>query len=166
MIAIEELSRVDGSVGIIVAAHNSLCSNHIFKFGNDAQKKKYLAPLAQGKKIGAWSLTEPEAGSDAGGTRTTAVRDGNHWVLNGAKTFTTNGHYADFLVAMAVTDKSKGSHGISAFILEKGMPGFKPGKKENKLGLRASDTSEVIFTDCRVPQENLLGPKAKVSPAA
>ena len=97
VIAIEELSRVDGSVGIIVAAHNSLCSNHIFKFGNEAQKKKYLVPLAQGKKIGAWSLTEPEAGSDAGGTRTTAVRDGNHWVLNGAKTFTTNGHYADFL---------------------------------------------------------------------
>jgi alkylation response protein AidB-like acyl-CoA dehydrogenase len=156
-IAIEELSRVDGSVGIIVAAHNSLCSNHIFKFGNDAQKKKYLVPLAQGKKIGAWSLTEPEAGSDAGGTRTTAVRDGHFWVFNGAKTFTTNGHYADICVAMAKTDKSKGSHGISAFILEKGMPGFKPGKKENKLGMRASDTSEVIFTDCRVPHENLLG---------
>jgi len=156
-IAIEELSRVDGSVGIIVAAHNSLCSNHIFKFGNDAQKKKYLVPLALGKKIGAWSLTEPEAGSDAGGTKTTAVRDGDHWVLNGAKTFTTNGHYADFLVAMAVTDKTKGSHGISAFILEKGMLGFQPGKKENKLGLRASDTSEVIFTDCHVPGENLLG---------
>lgn len=161
VIAIEELSRVDGSVGIIVAAHNSLCSNHIFKFGNDAQKKKYLVSLAQGKKLGAWSLTEPEAGSDAGGTRTTAVRDGNHWVLNGAKTFTTNGHYADVLVAMAVTDKTKGSHGISAFILEKGLPGFKPGKKENKLGLRASDTSEVIFTDCRVPAENLLGPEGE-----
>jgi alkylation response protein AidB-like acyl-CoA dehydrogenase len=160
-VAIEELSRVDGSVGIIVAAHNSLCSNHIFKFGNDAQKKKYLVPLAQGKKIGAWSLTEPEAGSDAGGTKTTAVRDGDHWVLNGAKTFTTNGHYADVLVAMAVTDKTKGSHGISAFILEKGMAGFKPGKKENKLGLRASDTSEVVFTDCRVPAENLLGPEGE-----
>jgi alkylation response protein AidB-like acyl-CoA dehydrogenase len=160
-VAIEELSRMDGSVGIIVAAHNSLCSNHIFKFGNDAQKKRYLVPLAQGKKIGAWSLTEPEAGSDAGGTKTTAVRDGDHWVLNGAKTFTTNGHYADVLVAMAVTDKTKGSHGISAFILEKGMPGFKPGKKENKLGLRASDTSEVIFTDCRVPAENLLGPEGE-----
>src|SRR4030081_2201129 len=156
-LAIEELSRVDGSVGLIVAAHNSLCSNHIFKFGTEAQKKKYLVPLASGKAIGAWSLTEPEAGSDAGGTRTTAVRDGNNWVLNGAKTFTTNGHYADLCVAMAVTDKSKGSHGISAFILEKGMPGFKPGKKENKLGMRASDTSEVIFSDCRVPHENLLG---------
>jgi alkylation response protein AidB-like acyl-CoA dehydrogenase len=160
-LVIEELSRVDGSIGIIVAAHNSLCSNHIFKFGNDAQKKKYLAPLASGKKLGAWSLTEPEAGSDAGGTRTTAIRNGDHWVLNGAKTFTTNGHYADITVAMAVTDKSKGSHGISAFVLEKGTPGFKPGKKENKLGLRASDTSEVIFTDCRVPHENLLGPEGE-----
>jgi alkylation response protein AidB-like acyl-CoA dehydrogenase len=157
VIAIEELSRIDGSVGIIVAAHNSLCSNHIFKFGTEAQKQKYLAPLAQGRKLGAWSLTEPEAGSDAGGTRTTAKRDGNHWVINGAKTFTTNGHYADVCVAMAVTDKSKSSHGISAFIIEKGTPGFGPGKKENKLGLRASDTSEVIFSDCRIPQENLLG---------
>jgi len=157
VIAIEELSRVDGSVGIIVAAHNSLCSNHIFKFGSEAQKQKYLSPLAQGKKIGAWSLTEPEAGSDAGGTRTTAKRVDDHWVINGAKTFTTNGHYADVCVAMAVTDKSKAAHGISAFIIEKGTPGFKPGKKENKLGLRASDTSEVIFSDCRVPQENLLG---------
>ncbi len=160
-LAIEELSRVDGSVGLIVAAHNSLCSNHIFKFGTEAQKQKYLVPLASGKAIGAWSLTEPEAGSDAGGTRTTAVRDGKHWVLNGAKTFTTNGHYANYCVAMAVTDKSKGSHGISAFILEKGTPGFRPGKKENKLGMRASDTSEVIFNDCRVPQENLLGPEGE-----
>ena len=161
VIAIEELSRVDGSVGLIVAAHNSLCSNHIFKFGSEAQKKKYLTPLAQGKKIGAWSLTEPEAGSDAGGTRTTAKRDGSNWVLNGAKTFTTNGHYADFCVAMAVTDKSKGSHGISAFVLEKGTPGFRPGKKENKLGMRASDTSEVIFSECRVPNENMLGPEGE-----
>src|SRR5690349_7489397 len=161
VVAIEELSRVDGSVGIIVAAHNSLCSNHIFKFGTEAQKKKYLAPLAQGKKIGAWSLTEPEAGSDAGGTRSTARREGSSWVLNGAKTFTTNGHYADVCVAMAVTDKSKGSHGISAFILEKGMTGFKPGKKENKLGLRASDTAEVTVSDCRVPGENLLGPEGE-----
>ena len=157
VIAIEELSRVDGSVGIIVAAHNSLCSNHIFKFGSEAQKQKYLVPLAQGKKIGAWSLTEPEAGSDAGGTRTTATRDGDSWVINGAKTFTTNGHYADICVAMAVTDRSKNSHGISAFIVEKGTPGFRPGKKENKLGLRASDTPEMILTDCRVPEENLLG---------
>src|SRR5215472_14393914 len=161
VIAIEELSRIDGSVGIIVAAHNSLCSNHIFKFGNEEQKKKYLIPLAQGKKIGAWSLTEPEAGSDAGGTRTTAVRDSKGWILNGSKTFTTNGTYADICVAMAVTDKSKDSHGISAFILEKGTPGFRPGKKENKLGMRASDTSEIIFTDCRIPGENLLGPEGE-----
>jgi alkylation response protein AidB-like acyl-CoA dehydrogenase len=155
---IEELARVDGSVGLFVAAHNSLCSNHIYKFGTEEQKKKYLAPLAQGKKLGAWSLTEPEAGSDAGGTRTTAVRQGDDWTLNGSKTFTTNGSYADICVAMAVTDKSKESHGISAFILEKGTPGFRPGKKENKLGMRASDTSEVIFTDCRVPNCQLLGP--------
>src|SRR5579864_7896616 len=160
-IIIEELSRVDGSIGIIVAAHNSLCTNHIYKFGTEEQKKKYVVPLAQGKKLGCWSLTEPEAGSDAGGTRTTARRDGDFWVLNGAKTFTTNGHYADVCVAMAVTDKEKGSHGISAFILEKGMAGFKPGKKENKLGMRASDTSEVTFSDCRVPAQNLLGPEGE-----
>ena len=155
---IEELSRVDGSVGLFVAAHNSLCSNHIYKFGTEDQKKKYLVPLAQGKRLGAWSLTEPEAGSDAGGTRTTAVREGANWILNGAKTFTTNGTYADICVAMAVTDKSKDSHGISAFILEKRTSGFRPGKKENKLGMRASDTSEVIFTDCRIPSGQLLGP--------
>jgi len=158
---IEELSRVDGSVGLFVAAHNSLCTNHIYKFSTEEQKRKYLVPLAQGKKLGAWSLTEPEAGSDAGGTRTTAIRDGKDWILNGAKTFTTNGHHADICVAMAVTDKSKESHGISAFILEKGMRGFRPGKKENKLGMRASDTSEVIFTDCRVPAGNLLGPEGE-----
>jgi len=158
---IEELARVDGSVGLFVAAHNSLCSNHIYKFASEQQKKKYLVPLAQGKKLGAWSLTEPEAGSDAGGTRTTAVRIGQDWILNGSKTFTTNGTYADVCVAMAVTDRSKNSHGISAFILEKGMPGFRPGKKENKLGMRASDTSEVIFTDCRVPASQLLGPEGE-----
>ena len=156
-IVIEELSRVDGSVGIIIAAHNSLCTNHIFKFGTQEQRKKYVAPLAQGKKLGCWSLTEPEAGSDASGTRTTARKTNGGWVLDGAKTFTTNGHYADVCVAMTVTDPEKKQHGISAFIVEKGTPGFRPGKKENKLGLRASDTSEVVFTDCRVPSENLLG---------
>ena len=156
-IIIEELSRVDGSIGLIVAAHNSLCTNHIYKFGNEEQRKKYVTPLAQGKKLGCWSLTEPNAGSDAGGTRTTAAKQGNDWILNGAKTFTTNGHYADVCVAMAVTNKSKGNHGISAFVIEKGTPGFRPGKKENKLGMRASDTSEVVFLDCRVPAANLLG---------
>jgi alkylation response protein AidB-like acyl-CoA dehydrogenase len=156
-IIVEELSRVDGSVGIIVAAHNSLCTNHLYKFGTEEQKKKYVEPLAQGKKLGCWSLTEPEAGSDAGGTRTKAVRQGDGWVINGSKTFTTNGHYADICVGMAVTDASKKSHGISAFVIEKGTAGFKPGKKENKLGLRASDTSEVIFTDCKVPGGNLVG---------
>jgi alkylation response protein AidB-like acyl-CoA dehydrogenase len=140
-IAVEELARVDGSVALIVAAHNSLCTNHIYKFGTEAQRQKYVVPLAQGKKLGCWSLTEPEAGSDAGGTRTVATRQGNCWVLNGAKTFTTNGHYADVCVAMAVTDREKGRHGISAFIVEKGTPGFRPGKKENKMGMRASDTS-------------------------
>ena len=160
-IIIEELSRVDGSVGIIVAAHNSLCTNHIYKFGTEAQLHKYVVPLAQGKKLGCWSLTEPEAGSDAGGTRTVAVKDSHGWLMNGSKTFTTNGHYADVCVGMAVTDAAKKSHGISAFIIEKGTPGFRPGKKENKLGLRASDTSEVVFTDCRVPAENLLGPEGE-----
>jgi len=157
VIVIEELSRVDGSIGLIVAAHNSLCTNHIYKFGSEEQRKKYVVPLAQGKKLGCWSLTEPEAGSDAGGTRTVAVRNASGWVLNGAKTFTTNGHYADVCVGMAVTDKSKGQKGISAFILEKGNPGFRPGKKENKLGMRASDTSEVVFTDCHVSASALLG---------
>jgi alkylation response protein AidB-like acyl-CoA dehydrogenase len=156
-IIIEELSRVDGSMGIIVAAHNSLCTNHIFKVGTEEQKRKYVVPLAQGKKLGCWSLTEPEAGSDAGGTRTLAVKKDGGWVINGAKTFTTNGHHADVCVAMAVTDIEKKHHGISAFIIEKGTPGFRPGKKESKLGMRASDTSEVVFTDCRVPAENLLG---------
>ena len=156
-IAVEELSRVDGSIGLIVAAHTSLCTNHIYKFGGEEQRKKYVVPLAQGKKLGCWSLTEPEAGSDASGTRTVAEKRTDCWVLNGAKTFTTNGHYADVCVAMALTDRSKGSHGISAFILEKGTPGFRPGKKENKLGMRASATSEVVFSDCRVKAEQLLG---------
>jgi alkylation response protein AidB-like acyl-CoA dehydrogenase len=157
VIIIEELARVDGSVAITVAAHNSLCTNHIYKAGSEEQRKKYVVPLAQGKKLGCWSLTEPGAGSDAGGTRTSAVRKDGGWVLNGAKTFTTNGHYADVCVAMALTSPEKKHHGISAFVVEKGTPGFRPGKKENKLGLRASDTSEVVFSDCRVPAENLLG---------
>jgi hypothetical protein len=156
-IIIEELSRIDGSVGIIVAAHNSLCTNHIYKFGTEEQKQKYVVPLAKGKQLGCWSLTEPEAGSDAGGTRTTAVKECDGWLINGSKTFTTNGRFADVCVAMAVTSAAKKSHGISAFIIERGTPGFRPGKKENKLGLRASDTSEVVFTDCHVPDGDLLG---------
>lgn len=154
---IEELARVDGSIAIIVAAHNSLCCGHIAEAGSEEQKRKYLAPLARGEKLGCWSLTEPQAGSDASGTRTTARLDGDTWVLNGSKTFTSNGSYADIGVVMAVTDKTAHKHGISAFIVERGMPGFRAGKKENKMGLRASDTAEVIFEDCRVPQENCLG---------
>jgi alkylation response protein AidB-like acyl-CoA dehydrogenase len=154
---IEELSRVDGSVGISVAAHNSLCTGHIFSFGTEDQRRNFVVPLAKGEKLGAWSLTEPEAGSDAGGTQTTARLDGADWILNGQKTFTTHGTYGDICVAMAVTDKAAGHHGISAFIVEKGTPGFSAGKKENKLGLRASDTSTVIFDECRIPKDNLLG---------
>src|SRR5713101_6853619 len=160
-IIIEELSRVDGSVGIIVAAHTSLCSNHIFKVGTDEQRKRYLPRLASGEWIGCWSLTEPEAGSDAAGTRTTATVAGDQWVINGAKTFTTNAHYADVCVAMAVTDRSGAQHGISAFIVEKGTPGFRAGKKENKLGLRASATGEVIFSECRLPASQLLGKRGE-----
>ena len=156
-IIIEELSRVDGSVGIIVAAHTSLCSNHIYKFGTDEQRERYLPKLASGEWIGCWSLTEPEAGSDAAGTRSNAVIDDGCWVLNGAKTFTTNAHYADVCVAMAVTDRAAAQHGISAFIIEKETPGFRPGKKENKLGLRASATGEVIFDNCRLGPQQLLG---------
>ncbi|MGH9788593.1 MAG: acyl-CoA dehydrogenase [Candidatus Acidiferrales bacterium] len=160
-IAIEELARVDGSVALSVAAHNSLCTNHIFKFGSDEQRKKYVVPLAQGKMLGAWSLTEPGAGSDAGGTRTTAVLKDGHWVVNGAKTFTTNGHHAGVCVGMAVTDPDLGHRGISAFIFERGTPGFRPGKKENKLGMRASETSEVIFQDCKLPPSQLLGKRGE-----
>ena len=156
-IIIEELSRVDGSVGIIVAAHTSLCSNHIYKAGSAEQKNKYLPKLTTGEWLGCWSLTEPEAGSDAAGTRTTAVKDGDEWVLNGSKTFTTNAHYADVCVGMAMTDRTAARHGISAFILEAGQPGFRAGRKENKLGLRASDTGEVIFTDCRLGAAQMLG---------
>ena len=156
-IIIEELSRVDGSVGIIVAAHTSLCSNHIYKFGTDEQKRRYLPKLASGEWIGCWSLTEPEAGSDAAGTRSRAVLEDGCWVLNGAKTFTTNAHYADVCVAMAVTDRAAAQHGISAFLIEKGTPGFRPGKKENKLGMRASATGEVIFENCRLAPQQLLG---------
>ena len=157
VLAIEELSAVDGSIGIIVAAHNSLGTNHIFLAGNEAQKKRYIPLLASGEWLGAWALTEPGSGSDASAAKTTAVKKGDRYILNGSKTFITNGRYADVATVIAVTDKSKGTHGLSAFIVEKGTPGFRPGKKENKLGLRASDTSELIFEDCEIPEENLLG---------
>ena len=157
VLAIEELSAVDGSIGIIVAAHNSLGTNHIFLAGSEAQKKKYIPRLAGGEWLGAWALTEPGSGSDASAAKTTAVKKGDRYILNGSKTFITSGRYADVVTVIAVTDKTKGTHGLSAFIVEKGTPGFRPGKKENKLGLRASDTSELIFEDCEIPAENLLG---------
>ena len=157
VIILEEISKVDPSVGLVVATHNSLCSNHINLFGNEEQKKKYLAPLASGQTLGAWGLTEPEAGSDAAALKTKAVKDGKHWVLNGTKRFITNGTLAEIHVVLAATDPEEGRKGISAFILEKGMEGFSPGKKEDKLGVRAADTSELILEDVRVPAENMLG---------
>lgn len=154
---IEELSRVDGSVGISIAAHNSLCSNHIYMFGTEDQKRKFLVPLAKGEHLGAWGLTEANAGSDASGTRTTAVRQNGGWLVNGSKNFITHAIHGDTCVAVASTDRSKGNKGITAFIFEKGMNGFSPAKKENKLGLRASETASVVFEDCYVPDENCLG---------
>jgi alkylation response protein AidB-like acyl-CoA dehydrogenase len=154
---IEEISRVCGSVGLSVAAHNSLCTNHIFMFGNEAQKEKYLAPLVKGESFGAWGLTESNAGSDASGTRTNAIKKDGGWNVNGSKNFITHAISCHTLVAVAVTDKSKGNKGISAFIFDKTMEGFRPDKKENKLGMRASETASVVFEDCFVPDENLLG---------
>ena len=156
-IVVEELARVDPSIALSAAAHVSLCTNHIFVAGNDEQRARYIPKLASGEWIGSWALTEPESGSDASGTRTKAVRDGDCWVIDGSKTFITNGHYADVCVVMAVTDRSASSHGISAFIVEKGTPGFWPGRKENKLGMRCSPTSEMIFSGCRVPASQLCG---------
>ena len=156
-VVVEELSRVCGSVGISIAAHNSLCSNHIYAMGNEAQKQKYLVPLASGQALGAWGLTEPGAGSDAGAQQTTAKKEGSYWVLNGTKNFITHGTEGDIAVVMARTRPGKGTDGISAFILEKGMNGFRPGKQEDKLGLRASDTSELILEDVKVSEDHLLG---------
>ncbi len=156
-ICIEEIARVDPSIALLVAAHNGLGAAQIAMFGTEAQRERFLAPLARGEMLGAWGLTEPTAGSDAAGTRTVAVRDGEHWVINGAKTFITHGSVAGTMVAMAVTDRARGNRGISAFVVPRGTPGMAPGKKENKLGFRASDTSEVVFHDCRVPADHLLG---------
>jgi alkylation response protein AidB-like acyl-CoA dehydrogenase len=154
---IEELSRVDGSVGISIAAHNSLCTNHVYMFGTEEQRRRWVVPLAQGKAIGAWGLTEAGAGSDSKGTKTTAVLDGNQWVLNGSKNFITHGSVGDVAVLLAVTDKAAGTHGISAFVVDLHQTGIRAGKKENKLGLRASDTATLVMEDCRIPRENLLG---------
>jgi len=154
---IEEIARVCGSVGLSVAAHNSLCSNHIYMFGTEEQKQKYLTPLTQGESWGAWGLTESQAGSDASGTRTTAIQSNGGWRVNGSKNFITHAIACNTLVAVAVTDKEKGNRGISAFIFDKSMDGFRSDKKENKLGMRASETASVVFEDCYVPDENRLG---------
>jgi alkylation response protein AidB-like acyl-CoA dehydrogenase len=156
-ICIEEIARVDPAVALSLAAHNGLCSSHIALFGSEEQKQRFLTPLARGEKIGAWGLTESTSGSDAVGMRTTATRAGQCWVLNGSKTFTTHGRVCDIMVVMAVTDRAAGSKGISAFIVERDTPGRAPGKKEDKLGMRASDTSEVIFENCKIPADQLLG---------
>ena len=162
VLVINELTKVDPSIGLSVAAHNSLCSNHIFKFGNEEQIQRWLVPLARGEKIGAWSLTEPGAGSDAAGTRSRAERVAGGWKLNGSKTFTTHGSVGDICVVFAVTDPDgPRQHSISAFVVEKGTPGFHTGKKENKLGTRASDTAEVVMEDCVIPDDNLLGEEGK-----
>jgi butyryl-CoA dehydrogenase len=157
VLALEEIARVSGTMAIILDAHTSLCCEPIYLFGTEEQKRKYLVPLARGEKIGAFGLTEPQAGSDAGATRTRAVRDGDHWVINGQKCFITNGSVADVVVVTAKTDPEAGTRGISAFIVEKGTPGFRPGRDEKKMGLKGSVTSELFFEDCRIPAENLLG---------
>ncbi|MCQ0110229.1 acyl-CoA dehydrogenase family protein [Zhouia amylolytica] len=154
---IEEISKVDPAIGLSVAAHNSLCTNHILEFGNEEQKAKWLPKLATAEWIGAWGLTEHNTGSDAGGMNTTAVKDGDAWVLNGAKNFITHGISGDIAVVVVRTGEKGDSHGMTAFVIEKGTPGFSSGKKENKLGMRASETAELIFQDCRIPDANRLG---------
>ncbi len=155
--AIEEIARHDGGVALTVASHTSLCSNHIYLAGTEEQKRKHLVPLARGEKLGAWGLTEPGSGSDAAGLQTTAVYKGDRWILNGTKNFITQGTVASVYVILAITDRSRGKQGISAFILEKGTPGFRPGRKEVKLGVRCSDTAQLLMEDAEVPPENLLG---------
>ncbi|WP_283609614.1 acyl-CoA dehydrogenase [Faecalispora anaeroviscerum] len=161
IMCVEELSKVCGTTGVIISAHTSLCCDPIYKFGTKEQKEKYLIPLASGKKIGAYGLTEPGAGTDASGQQTKAVLEGDHYVLNGSKIFITNGGVADIYVVFAMTDKSKGVKGISGFIVEKGFPGFSIGKKEKKMGIRGSATTELVFENCIVPKENLLGQEGK-----
>ena len=154
---VEEVASVDGSVALALAAHTSLGSNHIYQFGNEAQRRRYMAKLTSGEWLAAWGLTEAEAGSDSGGTRTTAVKDGDSWVLNGSKNFITNASVGSVAVLMAVTDRTARRHGISSFIVELDNPGIRVGKKENKLGMRASDTCTLVMEDCRIPSGNLLG---------
>ena len=154
---IEELARVDPSIALAIAAHNSLGAGHIFIAGSEAQKQKYLVPLAKGDAFAAWGLTEPSSGSDASSMRTTAVRRANLWALNGSKNFITNATFAETTVVLAITDRAAGSHGISAFIVERGTNGFSVAKKENKLGMRASDTAALVFTDCVLPNSSLIG---------
>ncbi|UCH64515.1 MAG: acyl-CoA dehydrogenase family protein [Ignavibacterium sp.] len=156
-IIIEELARIDPSIALSVAAHNGLCTNHIYKFGNEEQKKKYVPDLASGRKIGAWALTEPSSGSDASGLLTTAEKNGDSYTLNGSKNFITHGANGETAVVMALTDKDKGKKGISAFVIEKDTPGFIVGKKENKLGMRSCETSQLAFENCKVPAANLIG---------
>jgi hypothetical protein len=156
-VCIEELARVDPSVCLSIAAHNGLGASHIFMFGSEDQRRRHLPPLAKGEQLAAWGLTEASAGSDAAAMRTTATRDGDSWIINGSKQFITHGRTGDVMVVMAVTNKAKGNRGISAFIVERDTPGFRAGRKENKLGMRASETSEVIFESCRVPPSQLLG---------
>jgi alkylation response protein AidB-like acyl-CoA dehydrogenase len=155
--ALVEISRIDGSIGLSMAAHNSLCTNHILQFGNEEQKQKYLPRLASGEWIGAWGLTEPNTGSDAGNMRTIAIKDGDHYVLNGSKNFITHGKSGNVAVVIVRTGKVGDSHGMSAFIIERGTKGFSAGKKENKLGMRASETAELIFTDCRIHKGQMMG---------
>ncbi|SFG92831.1 acyl-CoA dehydrogenase [Pontibacter chinhatensis] len=155
--AIAELSKIDGSIGLSMAAHNSLCTGHILAFGNEEQKRKYLPKLATGEWIGAWGLTEPNTGSDAGNMRTVAVQDGDHWVINGAKNFITHGKSGQVAVVIVRTGEVGDSHGMTAFVIEKGTPGFSAGRKEDKLGMRASETTELIFQDCRVHKDQILG---------
>ena len=156
-IAVEELSRVDASIGVTLSAHTSLAGWPVYKFGTEEQKQKYLRPMAQGEKIGAYGLTEPGSGSDAGGMKTTARLNGDHYVINGSKIFITNGGIADIYIVFASTDQTQKTKGITAFIVESDFPGFSVGKKENKLGIRSSPTTEIIFEDCNVPVENVLG---------
>ena len=154
---IEEIARVDPSIGLSVAAHNSLCTNHIYMFGTEEQRRKYVVPLARGEKLGAWGLTEANAGSDASGTRTTAIKQNGGWVVNGSKNFITHAINGDTCVAVAATDRAKGNKGITAFVFEKGMQGFSPAKKENKLGMRASETASIVFEDCHISDGQRLG---------